>query len=552
MTSSSEHGSTPSSSPCTERGARALKNRRRRLASGDVLLLDAGQDFRHSTRAQDAFALISVLDDSTPPRLRLLIPSLLCAMTMITLHGGRDVSLHRRRARRCGDDRIGYAHATGGSQRHQMGRHRHHRRRFRHVQGDAKQRRGEIHRREARRPRTSHGNGRGRITHRRLSRHFFYLQHRHQQRRGGAHASHRGDRGGAQNIPLEKMAFLLMLAASASFMSPFGYQTNLMVYGPGGYVFADFVKFGFPMQLVLLVVTIAIVGIDKDVMWIPCVVVVIGFAVAVVATTSASPPPTSVFSVNSRASLVANIEDVPRTSPSTPTRTRTTPSTPSKRRRRARRLNPDRASPGLAGARSFMRSCIIRASTIHSSRCKNTTPRTHTRKENKRITARDARQECVFIFFYNNSSTFANPLARVASSARRAAARRARSPIRPDARAHVRHPSRLRAHHPFFLTLPVRPTPQFSHRRSSRARRVREAVAKAAAEGDARGAGDDAPTRVQTSRTPSRARSMNRRAFVRVSPGRFHRDARAPSRGIRRMNRRSNQSSSPTDRPMNE
>ena len=89
----------------------------------------------------------------------------------------------------------------------------------------------------------------------------------------------------AQNIPLEKMAFLLMLAASASFMSPFGYQTNLMVYGPGGYVFADFVKFGFPMQLVLLVVTIAIVGIDKDVMWIPCVVVVIGFAVAVVATT---------------------------------------------------------------------------------------------------------------------------------------------------------------------------------------------------------------------------------------------------------------------------
>ena len=58
-----------------------------------------------------------------------------------------------------------------------------------------------------------------------------------------------------------------------------------MVYGPGGYVFADFVKFGFPMQLVLLVVTIAIVGVDKDVMWIPYVVVVVGFAVAVVATT---------------------------------------------------------------------------------------------------------------------------------------------------------------------------------------------------------------------------------------------------------------------------
>ena len=43
-----------------------------------------------------------------------------------------------------------------------------------------------------------------------------------------------------QGIDRDQMAFLLMLAASASFMSPFGYQTNLMVYGPGGYVFADF------------------------------------------------------------------------------------------------------------------------------------------------------------------------------------------------------------------------------------------------------------------------------------------------------------------------
>ena len=43
-----------------------------------------------------------------------------------------------------------------------------------------------------------------------------------------------------QGIDSDQMSFLLMLAASASFMSPFGYQTNLMVYGPGGYVFADF------------------------------------------------------------------------------------------------------------------------------------------------------------------------------------------------------------------------------------------------------------------------------------------------------------------------
>ena len=37
-----------------------------------------------------------------------------------------------------------------------------------------------------------------------------------------------------QGESLASMSFLVMLAASASFMSPFGYQTNLMVYGPGG------------------------------------------------------------------------------------------------------------------------------------------------------------------------------------------------------------------------------------------------------------------------------------------------------------------------------
>ena len=68
------------------------------------------------------------------------------------------------------------------------------------------------------------------------------------------------------NIPLLKMSYLLMLGASASFMSPFGYQTNLMVYGPGGYVFKDFLNFGFPMQLVQLVVSVAAIAAD-DLWW---------------------------------------------------------------------------------------------------------------------------------------------------------------------------------------------------------------------------------------------------------------------------------------------
>ena len=55
------------------------------------------------------------------------------------------------------------------------------------------------------------------------------------------------------------MMFLLMLAASASFASPFGYQTNLMVLGAGGYVFGDFVRLGVPLQALQMVVSIAVV-----------------------------------------------------------------------------------------------------------------------------------------------------------------------------------------------------------------------------------------------------------------------------------------------------
>ena len=51
----------------------------------------------------------------------------------------------------------------------------------------------------------------------------------------------------------------LMVGASCSFISPMGYQTNLMVYGPGSYRFTDFVKIGVPLTLVVGIVTIALV-----------------------------------------------------------------------------------------------------------------------------------------------------------------------------------------------------------------------------------------------------------------------------------------------------
>jgi di/tricarboxylate transporter len=58
-----------------------------------------------------------------------------------------------------------------------------------------------------------------------------------------------------EGVDLALMAYTLMLAASAAFMTPFGYQTNLMVMGPGGYSTKDFLVFGTPMQVVLWIST---------------------------------------------------------------------------------------------------------------------------------------------------------------------------------------------------------------------------------------------------------------------------------------------------------
>ncbi|EEW24425.1 SLC13 family permease [Rhodobacter ferrooxidans] len=66
--------------------------------------------------------------------------------------------------------------------------------------------------------------------------------------------------GLAQSLGVDPrpLVMVVMIGASASFATPIGYQTNTLVFGPGGYKFADFIRFGVPLNLIcLVVVTIA-------------------------------------------------------------------------------------------------------------------------------------------------------------------------------------------------------------------------------------------------------------------------------------------------------
>ena len=53
----------------------------------------------------------------------------------------------------------------------------------------------------------------------------------------------------------------VMMAASSSFATPIGYQTNLMVYGPGGYKFMDYVRIGVPLDMLCFAVAMATIPI---------------------------------------------------------------------------------------------------------------------------------------------------------------------------------------------------------------------------------------------------------------------------------------------------
>jgi di/tricarboxylate transporter len=65
----------------------------------------------------------------------------------------------------------------------------------------------------------------------------------------------------AGTLEVDYMPFVIaiMIASSAAFATPIGYQTNLMVYGPGGYKFGDFLRIGVPMDIIVGITAIAVI-----------------------------------------------------------------------------------------------------------------------------------------------------------------------------------------------------------------------------------------------------------------------------------------------------
>ena len=65
----------------------------------------------------------------------------------------------------------------------------------------------------------------------------------------------------AEKLEITPIPFVIavMIAASASFLTPFGYQTNTLVYGVGGYRFGDYVTFGLPLSLIVFAVAMIVI-----------------------------------------------------------------------------------------------------------------------------------------------------------------------------------------------------------------------------------------------------------------------------------------------------
>ena len=65
----------------------------------------------------------------------------------------------------------------------------------------------------------------------------------------------------AVGADLRPFAIVVALGASLSFLTPIGYQTNLMVYGLGGYRFGDFARLGVPLNVVVVAVSLLVIPV---------------------------------------------------------------------------------------------------------------------------------------------------------------------------------------------------------------------------------------------------------------------------------------------------
>jgi di/tricarboxylate transporter len=65
----------------------------------------------------------------------------------------------------------------------------------------------------------------------------------------------------ASGLDARPFAIAIAVAASASFLTPIGYQTNTMVYGPGGYRFGDYAKLGAVLTIVVIATVVLVVPV---------------------------------------------------------------------------------------------------------------------------------------------------------------------------------------------------------------------------------------------------------------------------------------------------
>jgi di/tricarboxylate transporter len=67
----------------------------------------------------------------------------------------------------------------------------------------------------------------------------------------------------AQTLGLDPRPFVVavMFSATLAFATPVGYQTNMMVYGPGGYRFTDYLRVGLPLNILIWLTCSALIPI---------------------------------------------------------------------------------------------------------------------------------------------------------------------------------------------------------------------------------------------------------------------------------------------------